>query len=93
MSYDQKILHSIAELASVLTPISDIAVLLGLDEDVLRVDIRDHSTAVSQAYRMAKAETALKMRRQELELARVGSPLAAQLTADYLRTMESDEDL
>lgn len=93
MSYEQQIIDKVAELAAVLTPISDIAVLLGIDEDALRIAIRDHNSAVSRAYRTAKAETALQMRRQELELARVGSPLAAQLTSDYLRTMESDEDL
>lgn len=57
------------------------------------MDIRDRANPVSQAYHKAKAETALKLRKQELELANVGSPLAVQLTNGYLLNMDSDEDL
>ena len=49
MSYEQQIIDKVAELAAVLTPISDIAVLLGIDEDALRIAIRDHNSAVSRA--------------------------------------------
>ncbi len=45
------------------------------------------------AYHYAKADTALKLRKQEIELANVGSPLAVQLTNSYLLNMDSDEDL
>lgn len=82
-----------SELAGFLTPLSDIAVMMGVDADTLRMDIRDRSTLVSLAYHKAKAETALKLRKQELELANVGSPLAVQQTKGYLLDMESDEDL
>ena len=81
----------VSELAGFLTPVSDIAVMMGVD--VLRIDIRDRSSSVSLAYYKAKAETALKLRKQELELANVGSPLAVQLTNGYLLNMDSDEDL
>lgn len=83
----------VSELAGFLTPVSDIAVMMGVDVDVLRIDIRDRSSSVSFAYHKAKAETALKLRKQELELANVGSPLAVQLTNGYLLNMDSDEDL
>lgn len=82
-----------SELAGFLTPIGDIAVIMGVDVDVLRMDVRDRSNPVSLAYHKAKAETALKLRKQELELANVGSPLAVQLTNSYLLSMDSDEDL
>ena len=93
MDYSTQQLLKVSELAGFLTPISDIAVIMCIDVDVLRMDIRDRSTPVSLAYHKAKAETALKLRKQELELANVGSPLAVQQTKGYLLDMESDEDL
>ncbi len=93
MDYSTEQLQRVSELAGFLTPVSDIAVMMGVDVDVLRIDIRDRSSSVSLAYHKAKAETALKLRKQELELANVGSPLAVQLTNGYLLNMDSDEDL
>ncbi len=93
MIYDKEFCDRLSDLAGALTPIREIAILLDVPEDALRMAICDRSSAVSHAYYKAKAETALQMRRQELELARVGSPLAAQLTATYLQTMDADEDL
>lgn len=93
MDYSTKQLQQVSELAGFLTPIGDIAVMMGMDVDVLRMDIRNRANPVSLAYHKAKAETALKLRKQELELANVGSPLAVQLTNGYLLNMDSDEDL
>lgn len=93
MDYSIQQLEQVRELASFLTPLSDMAVIMDLDVDQLRMDVRDRSSAVSRVYRKAKAETALKLRKQEIELANVGSPLAVQLTNSYLLGMESDEDL
>ena len=93
MDYSTLQLERIKELAECLTPISDMAVLLDIDGDELRMDIRDSKHPVSRAYRHSKATTALKLRKQEIELANVGSPLAVQLTNTYLLNMDSDEDL
>lgn len=93
MDYSTQQLEKIKELAECLTPLSDMAVLLDVDIDELRLDIRNRSTPVSRAYHYAKATTALKLRKQEIELANVGSPLAVQLTNGYLLNMDSDEDL
>lgn len=93
MDYSTEQLERVKELAACLTPISDMAVLLDMDLDVLRLDIRNHNTQVSRAYHHAKADTALRLRKQEIELANVGSPLAVQLTNGYLLNMDADEDL
>ena len=90
--FDQDMLGRIAELAAALTPISEIAALLDID-DMLRLAINDKSSPVRKVYFKAKAETAHKLRKQEIELAEVGSPLAVQLTSAYLRDMQADEDL
>lgn len=85
------VLHKIAELARDLTPISEIAALLDINEDMLRMEINDKSSPVRHAYMKAKAETARELRKNELELAKVGAPLAVQLTSNYLKEMQADE--
>lgn len=76
-----------------LTPVSDIAVLMDIDERRFREILSDRSHLASLAYRKGKAERALQIRQNELELAEAGSPLAVQLIGSYLRDMDSDEDL
>lgn len=93
MVYSKEQLTEIESLAAKLTPISDIAILMGLDTDVLKMDIKDTSSFVSGCYRRGKAATAMKLREQEIDLAMVGSPLAVQLTSSYLTDMSIDEDL
>lgn len=91
-SFTQTIIDRVAELAADLTPPSEIAALLDIDPDVLRAELAIKSSPLRIAYVKAKAGTALMLRKQELEFARVGSPLAVQLTASYLREMSIDED-
>lgn len=91
--FDQDVLDNIAELAAALTPISEMAALLDLNENMLRLAVNDRSSRVRNVYLKAKAKTALKLRKQEIELAEVGSPLAVQLTSAYMRDMQADEDL
>ncbi|MDN0052015.1 hypothetical protein QVN91_03345 [Bacteroides caecigallinarum] len=86
-------INRIKELASMLTPVSDIAVLMDIDERRFREILSDKSHPASLAYRKGKAERALQIRKNELELAEAGSPLAVQLIGSYLRDMDSDEDL
>lgn len=74
-----------------LTPVSDIAVLMDVDERRLREIISNKSHPASIAYRKGKAERALQIRQNEL--AEAGSPLAVQLVGSYIRDMDSDEDL
>ena len=92
-SFNQETIDHIAELAADLTPPSEIAALLDIDADVLRTELSVKSSPVRAAYMKAKAQTALMLRKQELEFARVGSPLAVQLTGSYLREMSIDEDI
>lgn len=93
MDFSTEQIKQIEELAAILTPISEMAVLLDVDADELRNEIRYRKSPVSRAYYRAKAETSTRLRRQELELANVGSPLAVQQVRGYLLDMDSDEDL
>lgn len=92
MYFSQEIIERIAGYAADLTPVSEIAALLDINEDMLRLALSDIGSEVRRAYLKAKAETAHMLRRQELEFAKVGSPLAIQLTGSYLREMTADED-
>lgn len=92
MDFSQEIIDRIAGLAADLTPPSEIAALLDIDIDVLRAELAMKRSPVHAAYFKAKAETAHMLRRQEIEFARAGSPLAVQLTGSYLRDMDADED-
>lgn len=90
--YSQEQIQKISELAADLTPPSDIAALLGIDIDLFKDSLANRHSDVSKAYFSAKAKTAHMLRKQELEFARVGSPLAVQMTGAFLRDMTADED-
>lgn len=92
MILNDETINRISELAGKLTPVKYIAALLDLDEDMLRLELASKGSPVRAAYMKAKATTSLALRTQEIELARIGSPLAVQLTASYLEEMTSDED-
>lgn len=83
--------QEVRDLVALLTPIPDMALLLGVDERSLRDEIDDISSPVSLAYREAKARVALEMRKRDIELAEAGSPTASQNIAAYFRQMVSEE--
>ena len=91
--FDGETVARIVELARDLTPITEIAAPIDYDEDKLRLALTDKRSPLRKVYLKAKAETAHRLRKRELELADVGSPLAVQLTHNYLRDMAADEDL
>ena len=90
--YSQQLIDKIAELASELTPPKEIAVILDIDVDLFKAQLADKHSPAHRAYFRAKAETARMLRRQELEFARVGSPLAVQMTGTFIHDMTADED-
>lgn len=92
MEYNEELLLKIEEYAGLLTTISDMAVLLDIDEDVLRDDITNKSSIVSLRYRKAKATTELELRRQEIDLAKLGSPIAIELVQKYKMNQQISEN-
>jgi hypothetical protein len=91
MTYSESELQQIEQFASIYLKISDMAVILGVPAEILREDIADKSTAVSQHYRRGKAASKVKLLAQEMQLAQVGSPLAIENTHRNLLDMEDDE--
>ena len=92
---DQRItkeqLENIEKWASIYLPISDMAILLSIPSDMLRDEIRNEHTEVSQAYHRGKAASRVKLHHQEMLLAQVGSPLAIENAHRNLLDMEDDE--
>lgn len=83
--------EEISDLVSKLTPISDMAILLGVTEIELREALDDPNSPASYAYRDAKARVALQLRERDIELAGAGSPTAAENVSYYFRQMLQDE--
>ena len=91
MNYSQEELQQIEQFASIYLKISDMAVILGIPAEVLRSDIADRTTEVSQRYLRGKAASKVKLNHQEMMLAQVGSPLAIENAHRNLLDMEDDE--
>ena len=92
MEYTGDELQKISEYAGLLMTITDIAVLIDIDEDELRSDIACKSTEVSKVYRLSKANTILDIRRQEMALAKLGSPVSIELTQQYIIEQKLNEN-
>ena len=85
-------IDKIKEYASYLLPIPDIAILIGMDEDELKDAIANKTSGISKAYRLGKAETILEIRKQEVALAKTGSPFAIELMQDYMLDQSRHEE-
>lgn len=91
MTYSTDILEKIEYYASIYIRISDIAIMLELQAEILRSDIADASHPASKAYRKGKIGAKVKLHEQEMALAKIGSPLALENTRNNLLDMEDDE--
>ena len=89
--YNQEMLDQIESYASIFLPISDIAVILDLHPERLRMDIANRQTEVSKHYHRGKAASKVKLLHQEMQLAYVGSTLALENAQKNLMSMEDDE--
>lgn len=91
MKYTQEQLGQIRDLASICTKPSEIAVILDVRVEVLKSDIAMPGSPARDAYMKGKVSTRTEVRRQIVALARVGSPLALEMTEKALLDMDDDE--
>lgn len=89
LSEDQ--LKLIEELAGAFVPVSDIAAALGCRDHALREAIRTQDSPAAIAYRRGKALSNIELRKQEMALAKVGSPLALENVRHNMLDMLDDE--
>lgn len=66
---------------------------MDIDERELRDDVNTPGHVARRAFMRGYAETALKLRKQNLELVDAGSPAADDACRGYLRRMIRDIDL
>ena len=71
MEYSEEQLEQVEKLASIYMKISDIALIIEVNEDDLRSDIAAQITDVSLRYRRGKALSKVQIRSQEMALAKV----------------------
>lgn len=90
MIYTQEQLDKIEDLASIFMPISDMALVMDIDETELRSDISS-ATDARKAYLKGKATSKEELLRQEMKLAKTGAPQALENTKRSLQDMEDDE--
>lgn len=88
----QSVISEIERLAGYFVTISDIATVLELDPMWLRERIADTQSPEAMAYLRGKAKARIMIKAQEMELAKVGSPLGMQSVRENLITMEQDEE-
>lgn len=91
MTYTDQQLSQEEELASYFLPISDIALYIRVDASELRNDIANEDSDVSKSYRRGKLTTRIEIHKQEIDLAKVGSPTALDNARRSLLSMEDDE--
>ena len=93
MDYSSDLLIKIQDLSSHLTPLPEISALLDIDERELRDDVNTPGHDARRAFMRGYAETALKLRKQNLDLVDAGSPAADEACRGYLRRMIRDIDI
>lgn len=91
MTYSDKELQQIEQMASLYLSISDIAIVLGVNPENLRRDIKIKGSPAEKAYTKGKVSSKVALRKQEMMLAKVGSPLALDNVRRALMDMEDDE--
>ena len=92
MEYNSNQLEKVQEYAGLLMTVSDISVLIGVNEDSFKEDIGNKNTAVSMAFRKGQIETVLDLRKQEIEMAKLGSPMAVELIQKYIIDQKMSEN-
>ena len=92
MEYNSSQLEKVQEYAGLLMNVSDISVLIGVNEDSFREDIGNKNTGVSIAYRKGQIETVLELRKQEIDMAKLGSPMAVELIQKYIIDQKMSEN-
>lgn len=85
-------MDQIEELAARLTPPTEMAVVLNINEDSLKLALSRHGSPARQAFIRGKAKTAAKIRQNNIDLANAGSPDAIRSCLQAMREMVDDLD-
>jgi hypothetical protein len=91
MNYSELQISDIVKYAKLFFKISEIAILIDVDADVLRDDIGNKFHPIHRVYHRAKLEQICTLRSQEIEQAELGSNVAIELVNKYIQEQQLDE--
>ena len=91
MDFSEKELDQIEVMASLYLTPTDIAIVLQVPAHEFKAELKRHGSPAAKSYLRGKVATKIKLRKQEMALAQVGSPLALQTINSALQDMEDDE--
>lgn len=91
MTFTEQELEQIEQMASLYLSVTDIATILNVRPEELRREIRMTDSPAGNAYLKGKTMRKVQLRKQEIQLAQVGSPLALENARLALIDMEDDE--
>lgn len=84
-------LEQLEEYASLLLTIDQIALLMKIDAQELRRQIRHGKNDVALSYQRGKLKTIVEIRKQTVEFAKKGSPAAENLVQTYIVKQSQNE--
>lgn len=90
-NYSDEILDKIKEYASFLLRPDQIARSLDIDPLEFKQTLRRKKHPATIAYEKGKVETILLIRKQEIELAKLGSPMAIDMVNKFIIDQELNE--
>ena len=91
MRYTAEQLTIIEQMAALYIKPSEIAITLDLPEEEFKSDIAMTDSPARKAYQKGKLSQKIEVRKQMAMLARVGSPLALEMSERAMLDMEDDE--
>lgn len=91
MKYSEDQLAKIKELAGQFMRPDHIALLIGVEQEAFKRNIKHRGHPAYTAYETGKAETIQELRKQEMKLAMLGSPLAVEMVNNFRIDQEQNE--
>lgn len=91
MTYTPEQLTVIEQMAAIYMKPSEIAIVLDVPEEEFKADIAMSGSAAHKHYLKGKISQKIEIRKQTAMLARVGSPVALEMSERALLDMEDDE--
>ncbi|MDR0754186.1 MAG: hypothetical protein LBF04_02235 [Prevotellaceae bacterium] len=82
----------IEEYASLFFTIDEISMILNINPQELRREIKANKTDAAKAYYRGKLKTQIELRKQTLEFAKKGSPQAETAMTDFLKKQNLSEN-
>lgn len=89
MTVAEELREKLLGMARDLTPVSDMALMLDMSVGQLR-ELLGEETSLGREYRRTIAEVSRSIRRNDIEMAKAGSPTAVEHVLSYLEKLSSD---